>query len=81
VQAKVFHVGNTMIDTLVKFEPQIETSTILNNLGLTPQQYILCTFHRPSNVDDKVQLQKLIHLLDSLSKVEQKVVIPFTLEP
>ncbi len=75
VQAKVFHVGNTMIDTLVKFELQIEASIILNNLGLIAQQYILCTFHRPSNVDDKDQLQKLIHLLDSLSKV-QKVVIP-----
>jgi UDP-N-acetylglucosamine 2-epimerase (non-hydrolysing) len=60
VQAKVFHVGNTMIDTLVKFEPQIETSTILKNLGLTPQQYILCTFHRPSNVDDEKQLQRLV---------------------
>lgn len=75
VQAKVFHVGNTMIDTLVKFELQIEASTILNNLGLKTQQYILCTFHRPSNVDDKAQLQKLIHLLDSLSTL-QKVVIP-----
>jgi UDP-N-acetylglucosamine 2-epimerase (non-hydrolysing) len=75
VQAKVFHVGNTMIDTLVKFEPQIEASTILQVLGLTPKSYILCTFHRPSNVDDEQQLIKLVSLLETLAQI-QTVVIP-----
>ncbi len=46
VQAKVYHVGNTMIDTLVKFEPQIAASSIVEDLKVTSKQYILCTFHR-----------------------------------
>jgi UDP-N-acetylglucosamine 2-epimerase (non-hydrolysing) len=75
LQASIFHVGNTMIDTLVKFEPQIEASNIMQVLGLTPKSYILCTFHRPSNVDDEQQLIKLVSLLETLAQF-QTVVIP-----
>ncbi len=75
LQAAIFLVGNTMIDTLVKFEPKIEDSTILEVLGLTSKSYILCTFHRPSNVDDEQQLVKLVSLLETLARI-QPVVVP-----
>jgi UDP-N-acetylglucosamine 2-epimerase (non-hydrolysing) len=75
VQANVYHVGNTMIDTLVKFEPQIDVSTILQDISVRSKSYILCTFHRPSNVDDERQLLKLVSLLEVLSQI-QTVVIP-----
>lgn len=75
IQAATYHVGNTMIDTLVKFEPKIEENPILEELDLVNEPYILCTFHRPSNVDSEGQLKKLTKLLNALTK-DAKVVIP-----
>ncbi len=75
IQAATYHVGNTMIDTLVKHEPDIDQSTVLDDLNLEDGEFILCTFHRPSNVDEKEQLSKLVSLLTALSKVK-KVVVP-----
>lgn len=75
IRAKTIHVGNTMIDTLVKHEADIDNCDILKNVNLTEKEYILCTFHRPSNVDEQSQLKKLSSLLVSLSKVK-KVMVP-----
>ena len=75
IQGKSYLVGNTMIDTLVKFEPEIANNLILEKHNLKKQSYILCTFHRPSNVDSNDQLKNLVDLLMQLGKVN-KVVIP-----
>jgi UDP-N-acetylglucosamine 2-epimerase (non-hydrolysing) len=48
---RVFFVGNTMIDTLVKMRPAIDSSTVVERLGLTGEPYILVTLHRPALVD------------------------------
>ncbi|MCX7729211.1 MAG: UDP-N-acetylglucosamine 2-epimerase (non-hydrolyzing) [Bacteroidia bacterium] len=64
---QIFYVGNTMIDTLIAYQDKIESSNILNELKLTPHQYILLTFHRPNNVDDKNGLHQIIHLIESLN--------------
>ncbi len=71
---KVF-VGNTMIDTLVEFEGEIDKSDVLEKFGIVGEPYILCTFHRPSNVDDMKSLQKLVDLITTLTKYG-KVVLP-----
>lgn len=68
-------VGNTMIDTLVYFNPQIEKSTILEDLNLTSKNYILVTMHRPSNVDANNDANKVVQLLRDISK-KRKVVFP-----
>lgn len=73
--ANVHFVGNTMIDTLVHFEPEIEKSIILDELNVANGEYILTTFHRPSNVDAKQNLQKMVDLLTWLATYK-KVVIP-----
>lgn len=75
IQGKAVLVGNTMIDTLVYFEPQIDQSTILSDVGVDRDKYVLCTFHRPSNVDDKSDLQKVTHLMIELCKLNG-VVLP-----
>ncbi len=67
--AIVHYVGNTMIDTLVHFEPNIEASPILENLSVTPNEYVLVTFHRPSNVDNVENLSKVVQLLTELSEL------------
>jgi UDP-N-acetylglucosamine 2-epimerase (non-hydrolysing) len=67
VNADVVLVGNTMIDTLVYYDKDIEKSNILKDLGIDNKKFILLTFHRPSNVDNKESLLDLIVLLERLS--------------
>ena len=68
-------VGNTMIDTLAKFEPQIRNSGILNQYALEDKGYVLMTMHRPATVDN---LEGLNFLLGLLKKVclRSTVVLP-----
>lgn len=68
-------VGNVMIDTLVKYYPQIKRKTILNDLGINAKDYILMTMHRPSNVDQKASLLKTIKLIRQLG-MYKKIVFP-----
>ena len=70
---KVFFVGNVMIDSLVHFLPKAEKSDILGKLGGEP--YILVTLHRPSNVDDKDYLSRLVNTLNRLSE-KRKIIFP-----
>jgi UDP-N-acetylglucosamine 2-epimerase (non-hydrolysing) len=49
---RIHFVGNTMIDTLVRMRPAIDSSPVLDRLGLAAKQYLLVTLHRPSLVDD-----------------------------
>lgn len=72
---KVFFVGNTMIDSLINFLPKTKSSKILPELNLEPQNFILITFHRSSNVDDKNNLSSLVNLLNNLSEY-RKVIFP-----
>lgn len=60
-------VGNTMIDTLVAYETEIEKSNIIHDYNLLNKKYILTTIHRPSNVDNKEGIEKLINIITSLS--------------
>ncbi len=73
--SKVFFVGNVMIDSLTYYLNKTNGRTVLQDFGLTPQNYLLVTLHRPSNVDSKEQLTKLIKMLERLSQ-KRKVIFP-----
>ncbi len=73
--SKVYFTGNVMIDSLVNFLPHINKSQILEDLGLTKGEYVLATFHRPSNVDEQSSLVKLIDAVNRIS-TSRKVVFP-----
>ena len=68
-------VGNTMIDTLVAFDPQVQASTVLNDLGLGKGGHVLLTIHRPATVDHADELKKLTELIAFVAK-DRKVVFP-----
>ena len=70
IKGKPYLVGNTMIDTMVAFEEQIESSTILERLAVN-KPFIPVTIHRPSNVDNIEGLEKLLALFQSLSSKYQ----------
>jgi UDP-N-acetylglucosamine 2-epimerase (non-hydrolysing) len=65
---KIHLVGNVMIDSLINLLPQINQSSILQSMNIRPEEYILVTFHRPSNVDEFDYLLNLINYLNELSK-------------
>lgn len=73
--ATIHYVGNTMIDTMVAFEKEIEASAILNDLAVVPGKFIVMTMHRPATVDNKTELEKLIALIEHVS-INYKVVFP-----
>jgi UDP-N-acetylglucosamine 2-epimerase (non-hydrolysing) len=72
---QLFFVGNTMIDTLVTFEQEIERSSIASQLNLKGKKFILVTMHRPATVDHPQELIKLVELLERLTST-YSVVFP-----
>lgn len=64
---KVFFTGNVMIDSLVHYLPKIDQSQILQQLKIESGNYVLATFHRPSNVDSAENLKQIITTLSNLS--------------
>jgi len=71
----VHFVGNTMIDTLVAFDANIDASEVLRRNKLKNKEFVLMTIHRPSNVDDQMGIEKLYQLILKLS-VRYKIVFP-----
>ena len=61
----VFFVGNTMIDTLMKQMPKLQSPLFWNELDLQSGNYFVLTLHRPANVDGEQQLLNLLHAIAS----------------
>tara|TARA_A100001037_G_C15093735_1_gene610378 strand:- start:342 stop:1442 length:1101 start_codon:yes stop_codon:yes gene_type:complete len=74
-ESKIFFVGNIMIDSLVKYWDKIENSKIVKKYKLKKNDYVLATFHRPSNVDSDSDIKSLISLLNEISN-RKKVIFP-----
>jgi UDP-N-acetylglucosamine 2-epimerase (non-hydrolysing) len=74
-EENIYFVGNIMIDSLVDSLPLAEKSDILEKLNLVPHSYAAVTMHRPSNVDDKSVLDKLMTILEKVGK-KSPVVFP-----
>lgn len=72
---KMFLVGNTMIDSQVYALSKCSNSPILRDNDLKPKEYALITTHRPSNVDNPVQLEMLLKVFEYISRF-RKVVFP-----
>ncbi len=75
---QIFFVGNTMIDTLVAYEAEIEKSAVLGQLELKANGFCLVTMHRPATVDNK---EKLLKLLDIVGFISQRVKVVFPAHP
>ena len=77
-QEKISLVGDVMVDSLLYHKPKAEHSQILNQLNLAGKDYTLLTLHRPSNVDEKDSLFKIMKALEEIS---QRIPIVFPAHP
>jgi UDP-N-acetylglucosamine 2-epimerase (non-hydrolysing) len=72
----VYSVGNIMIDKLARMLPIVEAAPppVLD----LPEHFVLTTFHRPSNVDAREQLSRI---LDALEQIAHDVPVVFPVHP
>lgn len=75
---KIFFVGNTMIDTLLKQMPNFKAPKVWNELSLNPKSYIVMTLHRPANVDEEDQLKAMI---DEIIEHSENLPLIFPVHP
>ncbi len=72
---KIFFTGNVMIDSLVKFREKAAQTTIMRELELSPQSFVLMTMHRPSNVDEASGLRIIVRIIEHLTSL-RRVIFP-----
>lgn len=77
-ESKIFFVGNTMIDTLLKQSSRFEKPVIWEELGLQEKGYFVMTLHRPANVDEECTLKAL---LDAILKSSRGLPLLFPVHP
>jgi UDP-N-acetylglucosamine 2-epimerase (non-hydrolysing) len=64
---RIHFVGNVMIDTLLRQRERARKSDIMARLSLHPHSYVLCTLHRPSNVDTLEAAETTVKALELLA--------------
>lgn len=58
---RVYNVGDVMVDALENNRKIAEErSTIITDLDLTPDEFMVATVHRPANTDDKENLSSIV---------------------
>lgn len=75
---RIRFVGNIMIDSLLKYLPRSDKSTILKDLSLSEREYAVLTLHRPINVDDPTTFARI---LESLETISRRLPIIFPVHP
>jgi UDP-N-acetylglucosamine 2-epimerase (non-hydrolysing) len=76
--SKIFFVGNVMIDNLINNLEEARNKNYYKNLGLLNDPYGIVTIHRPSNVDDKKDLENVIQILNY---IQSRIKIVFPIHP
>lgn len=75
---RIFFVGNTMIDTLLKNKARFQKPTLWDKFGLIDKNYFIITLHRPANVDDQ---NKLFRLLSEIINNSEDFPLIFPVHP
>jgi UDP-N-acetylglucosamine 2-epimerase (non-hydrolysing) len=70
---RILHTGSPMREVLAHYQPRIQASRVLNDLGLSSGGYFLVSAHREENVDDPGRLGQL---LDCLRAVRDRWALP-----
>lgn len=65
---RIFFVGNTMIDSLLGNRERFLKPEFWDELGLKEKNYMVITLHRPANVDEENNLQRLLEKIIETSR-------------
>ncbi|KKK44718.1 MAG: hypothetical protein Lokiarch_16080 [Candidatus Lokiarchaeum sp. GC14_75] len=76
--SRIFFVGNMMIDTLISNLEKARKTNFYKALDLICGSYGLVTIHRPSNVDSREDLERII---EKLNFIQSKIKIVFPIHP
>lgn len=68
-----FVVGSPMAEILYTYSKQIESSDVLDRLGLEKKKYILLSAHREENIDNE---DNFISLMNAVNKMAEKYDMP-----
>ena len=77
-EERIFFVGNTMIDTLIKNRSRFRKPKIWDEIGLNEREFIVMTLHRPANVDEEYKLKELLQEIIAHS---QDLLLVFPVHP
>lgn len=70
------NVGDVMYDAALYYSKRSsEKSSIIKNLNLEVENFVLCTIHRQENTDDTEKLKSIINALNEINKTT-KVITP-----
>ena len=75
---RIYLTGSPMFEVLEFYKEKIESSTILKELEVLPQEYFLVSTHREENVDNPDNLEKIVLILNSLAEKYDKTIIVST---
>lgn len=78
---KIFFCGNTMIDSLKYHLKKARKSEISKELCISNKNYALVTLHRPSNVDVKENMKKILNIFKCINKINPELDIVFPVHP
>jgi UDP-N-acetylglucosamine 2-epimerase (non-hydrolysing) len=70
---RIFVTGNPIYEVIEGYRTQVESSKILEELGLSSRKYFLVTMHRAENVDVESRLRSLI---ESLERLQREYTLP-----
>jgi len=77
-EEKIFFVGNTMVDTLLRFKNKYRSTSVLFQMKIREKEYALLTLHRPSNVDNAKNFTPII---DAIEEIQARIKIIFPVHP
>jgi UDP-N-acetylglucosamine 2-epimerase (non-hydrolysing) len=71
----IHFVGNTMIDTLVRFDARIRSDDVLQRMGWGEGGHVLLTMHRPATVDHPGRSAQAMDLIAAIAS-RRRTILP-----
>lgn len=76
--SKLIISGDIMEDAAIHYSKLITDSSILKQIGITPQNYILATIHRAENTDN---IDRLFEIISALNELSQSIDVVMPIHP
>lgn len=72
---RVIKVGSPLYEVFLENKSKIENTKILKKLKIKSKSYILISYHREENVDNKTNLLNFINIIQKIQKKLRKIII------